>query len=917
MIKLSNLDKYYNKGRQNQVHAVDNISMTLPDSGMIAFFGKSGCGKTTLLNMIGGLDKASSGSVLIDEKRIHPDADVERNLNVGYIFQNYNLSARMSVFDNVAASLRLCGVTDENEIEQRVLAALDCVDMAKFRKRLPTALSGGQQQRVAIARAIVKNPSLILADEPTGNLDEQNTVMVMDLLKAISRERLVLLVTHEAHLVDSYCDKVIGIADGKVFEERENTVTEGYKGKKTNEVYLGDMNREITTDGEFTFEYYGEHDSKPTKLRIISSGGTYYISADEGIKLKLADNSSELIVHEGKYVEKSKEEPKQLPEVLKAPLIRTKKAGRMYGFKGAVKSGYNSNFAKKRKRKKLLIAGMICFSMVMVFFCAAFGTEIYNFNQVEHSYNSHTVAVNTTAMSEEQAREIVANGDAEIYTVERNYNNYSPNIHKHFNFSFGSFETSRYYYDTGVANANIHVLPERMVENRKVLAGTSKLENETDIVITATLADQLIETANLSNVSTYRDILYAVVTDGGYYYKGGGYMDYAVDMDMGYVNSLSAYRVVGIVDGVDEELFFDDYIYLQRVISNLYGISKNFISDIEHSEIDLPEPEKGSIYILGNSFGDIEKLNIGSKSFKIAGSFNVPISKEELSNYSLNSRGYDITEGVEVFMAYRYGISNYEEWVMYRNGGNDDKMLYEQFLKDVNNEYETELKSLENEYLSYGFSDIPSVIMNREDMEYISTSYSKYVKDDGSSPSISPSIYSNGQYVFYSSEPDKLASKLENEFGDEPVITPDDAKEYLRSDYYSSFISMSIVLIVVVLVLSLCMYFIMRSALLGDIKEVGISRAIGVSRKNLCYRYFIESMVLFLLTVFIGYLIASAIMSVVAGLGSGVMMMVYYPWWLSLLTLAAIFSITAICGQIPIRSLLRKTPAQILAKYDI
>ena len=272
MIRLSNLNKYYNKGRQNQVHAVAGIEMTLPERGMIALFGKSGCGKTTLLNMIGGLDEASSGEVSLDGKRISPDSDRARNINVGYIFQNYNLSQMMTVFENVASSLRLCGMTDEAEIEKRVIAALESVEMAKFRNRMPQALSGGQQQRVAIARAIVKNPTLILADEPTGNLDEQNTVMVMDLLKSISREHLVLLVTHEAHLVDSYCDKVIGMSDGRIIEERDNEITEGYSAKKSNEVYLGDMNRESLSDGELSLEYYGEHADKPTSLRIISSG---------------------------------------------------------------------------------------------------------------------------------------------------------------------------------------------------------------------------------------------------------------------------------------------------------------------------------------------------------------------------------------------------------------------------------------------------------------------------------------------------------------------------------------------------------------------------------------------------------------------------------------------------------------------
>ena len=106
--------------------------------------------------------------------------------------------------------------------------------------------------------------------------------------------KLVLIVTHEAHLVDSYCDKVIGIADGRIVEERDNKITEGYHAQKTNEVYLGDMEREELTDGGFCFEYYGSKESKPTKIRIIESGGTLYISADEGTRLRLADASSEL-----------------------------------------------------------------------------------------------------------------------------------------------------------------------------------------------------------------------------------------------------------------------------------------------------------------------------------------------------------------------------------------------------------------------------------------------------------------------------------------------------------------------------------------------------------------------------------------------------------------------------------------------
>ena len=209
MLKIQNLDKHYSRGRQNAVHAINHVSLELQSRGMVAIFGKSGCGKTTLLNVLGGLDTADFGEVLLDGKKVTPDTSDIRNIDIGYIFQNYNLRKNATVYDNVASALYLCGVTDEDEIERRVMAALFDVDMDKYRNRLPDALSGGQQQRVAIARAIVKNPSVILADEPTGNLDEQNTLMVMDLLRSIANNRLVLLVTHEQRLVDLYCDRVI------------------------------------------------------------------------------------------------------------------------------------------------------------------------------------------------------------------------------------------------------------------------------------------------------------------------------------------------------------------------------------------------------------------------------------------------------------------------------------------------------------------------------------------------------------------------------------------------------------------------------------------------------------------------------------------------------------------------------------
>ena len=913
MIRLNSLNKFYNKGRPNEVHAVNNIDMALPERGMIAFFGKSGCGKTTLLNMIGGLDEASSGSVTFDHERMSPNADEARNLNVGYIFQNYNLSSRMSVYENVALSLRLCGVSDESEIEKRVMAALESVDMAKYRNRIPTALSGGQQQRVAIARAIVKNPALILADEPTGNLDEQNTVMVMDLLKAISRERLVLIVTHEAHLVDSYCDKVIGIADGRIVEERDNEITEGYHAQKTNEVYLGDMEREELSDGEFCFEYYGSKENKPTKIRIIESGGTLYISADEGAKLRLADASSELIVHEGKYVEKPKSELKELPEVLRAPINKDGKVGRMYDLKGAIKSGYQANFRKGKKRKGFLVAGMLFFSAIIVFVFAFFGTAVYEYLQVEQYFNSHTVAVNANAMSEDEARKIVSGGKAEHYTITDMYSEYNPNVHENLNFSFGDFETSLYAYNNSVYNSNVHPLPARLLEGREVLEGVGEIKSEDEIIITRQLADKLIETAATTSLSDYRDLLYASASNGYRYY--GGYGNISMGYDP-YEVSVQSYRVVGIVEGEDEEAFYHDYTYLQKQISLLYGVQTTYVSDLEHSGVDLPALEQGSIYVREGVEG--EKFVIAGKSYKIAGYIKVDVSDEMLEAYIMHFYGSNIIESLESYVGYMYGIYDFESWLYQQKPGYyDDKpdqaeADYKDFLASKEKEYNSFVVSVRNDCASSNFFTLPTLIMTREDMEDISITYSA-----GKVGVLSSNIYSGGYYVFYSNDADALGEELVAEYGEKKVITAQTSREALRGEYYGTFVMLAIMLVIVCSVLSLCLYFIMRSALLGDIKEVGISRAIGVSRRNLCYRYFVETMVLFVLTIFVGYLLTSWLMSALSAMGSGLMMIVYYPWWIALAALALIFAVTAVCGQLPIRTLLRRTPAEILAKYDI
>ena len=219
--KVENIVKTFNRHSRNANKVLKGVSFELPDKGLVCIFGKSGSGKTTLLNIIGGLEKADSGKVYIDGECTSGKTDRIRNAKIGFIFQNYYLEKGYTIAEILRNQMLIAGFKDEKEIARRTEEALKLVDMERFKNKLGDALSGGQQQRVAIARAIVKGSDVILADEPTGNLDAENTMKVMDILKEISGTQLVVIVTHEVSLIKKYADSHIKIVDGELVEDGE------------------------------------------------------------------------------------------------------------------------------------------------------------------------------------------------------------------------------------------------------------------------------------------------------------------------------------------------------------------------------------------------------------------------------------------------------------------------------------------------------------------------------------------------------------------------------------------------------------------------------------------------------------------------------------------------------------------------
>lgn len=229
MIELKNIKKIYKAKKTEDTIALNNISTSIPSKGLVFIVGASGSGKSTLLNCLGGLDKVDSGSIIVDNiditKLSEHDLDKFRNSFLGFVFQDYNIIEDYNVFENVNLSLELQGKNDS----KLVSSTLNSLGLEGLEKRNINELSGGQKQRVAIARALVKNPSLILADEPTGNLDSKSSKQIFEILKNISKDRTVLVVSHDREMAKSYGDIIIEISDGNIIKETKRKTKEENK----------------------------------------------------------------------------------------------------------------------------------------------------------------------------------------------------------------------------------------------------------------------------------------------------------------------------------------------------------------------------------------------------------------------------------------------------------------------------------------------------------------------------------------------------------------------------------------------------------------------------------------------------------------------------------------------------------------
>lgn len=311
MLQIKKVNKYYNRHRKNQIHVINNTTLTMDKTGLVALLGPSGCGKTTILNTIGGLDKINKGQIYINGQKISSrfphKVDKIRNLNIGYIFQDYKLIDNMSVYDNIKLVLKLIGLKDKTEIDKRITYVLDKVGMLRYKNRPASMLSGGERQRVGIARAIAKDPDIILADEPTGNLDSKNSLEIMKIIRAISKEKLVILVTHEQNLAKFYASRIIKLEDGKVIEDYPNDNDDILDYEIENTFYLKDMHKETPTD-EVTIYKKSDETTQKINIDIVVRGANIYIRSNTPQKPVIVDQDSTIELIDDHYKAQSKKD---------------------------------------------------------------------------------------------------------------------------------------------------------------------------------------------------------------------------------------------------------------------------------------------------------------------------------------------------------------------------------------------------------------------------------------------------------------------------------------------------------------------------------------------------------------------------------------------------------------------------------
>ena len=621
MISLDSINKYFYKNKKNQLHVINNTSLELPDKGLVTLLGPSGSGKTTLLNVIGGLDNFNSGSFSINGEKItkknYHKMDRIRNLSIGYIFQDYKLINDMSVYDNVAIYLKMCGIKDKEVIKERVDYVLGVLDLYRYRKRPANTLSGGERQRVGIARAIAKNPDIVICDEPTGNLDSKNSIEIMNIIKYISQERLVILVTHEVELAKFYADRIIELQDGQIIKDYKNDNVQDLDYSMDNKIYLKDMpNHEKFKKAGVEINYYSD-EVKDVKVNLVIRDGNIYLETENAKGVEVINDSSlhELVDDHYKKIDKSIYEKYQF----KMGDFKDKKYSSVYNLFSMLKYGWNRIRNSTKLKKVYILCVAVSAAMIMYSLSSMFGiTNIHeeDYLNTDKSYVSVDIKKNALKTIEDIKRE-----DGVKYILPFTY---KIALNMPFDYYYQANEESAYLDDVVIS------VKDNIRENELIVGNMPT--NDKEIVVDKLLYEQHKSTSYFGLIG----VLKAEDMVGKY-----------LELENG-----ERYTITGITDSKAKIIYISKselltfiknnyraYDYLGNDLKQVSTLSlldkelkiKSGKAPTNDLDIILPDIMEGE-YHVGDNF---ESVKIGDKKTKVVGFY----SNSDVNDYFLTEQG--------------------------------------------------------------------------------------------------------------------------------------------------------------------------------------------------------------------------------------------------------------------------------------
>ena len=692
MIKIEKVNKYFNRRRRNEIHIINNTSLELENKGLVAILGQSGSGKTTLLNAIGGLDKVSNGKIYINGKKITRrrtnTVDKIRNLNIGYIFQDYKLIENMSVFDNVAIALRMIGIKNKKEIQKRVNYVLEAVNMYRYRNRPAQMLSGGEKQRVAIARAIVKNPSIVIADEPTGNLDSKNSLEIMNIIKAISKEKLVILVTHEVDLAKFYATRVVELQDGKIVNDYSNESKESLEYRLDNKIYLKDF-KDINNlkNKKINIDVYSDDENAEIDVKLVFKNGNIFIQA-ENKKIEVVDDNSsiEFINDHYKKIDKSIYEKYKynLDEIIDNKY--KPRYSSIYGIIKSIRNGFN-RILNYTVLKKVLLLGFLASAMFVVYSVSniAGATDIRESDYIKIDRNYLQVDMAKVNVDDYLKYENLENID---YMIPGNSNvSFKIKMDNYYQLSTYSFELSGSLVDLDKINEN-DIVKGRMPQN------------EYEIVIDKKVADNMLnEDFSMikgMGIKNEDELLNRVVT----------------------IDGMKEFTIVGFVDDLSASIYVKKSLFM-NILNNMtqseFGMGIYFSNNEENSEATVKDynlflddititkgrmPENDYEVIVNKSNEEEMKLNkpikaeVNGKQLTVVGYYDSKTNKQE---YLVNNNTvkYNV-------------ISNNNGFTIYPK---DKAMAMDQFQNEYHLNIIDRYEKDKNEYINEKNDEIKSAVI--------------------------------------------------------------------------------------------------------------------------------------------------------------------------------------------------------------